>query len=274
MATVALPDGALHYRDTGSGPVLVFLHGLLQDGRLWEPVVERLRGDFRCVVPDLPLGAHRTGMRPGADLGIVGVAGLVATFLDGLGLDDVTLVGNDTGGAIAQIVAARHPERLARLVLSSCEAFENFPPPVFRSLAPAARAGLLPAVLAPMRMRAFHGLPTGYGWLTRNRVPYELTGSWMAAYFSDQRIRRDAAEFVKSLGERNLLVEIAGELAGFDRPTLIIWAADDKLFPVRHAERLGRILEDARVEIVPDSRTWLMIDQPERTAELIRDFRP
>jgi pimeloyl-ACP methyl ester carboxylesterase len=272
MVTAALADGVLHYRDTGTGPPLVFLHGLLQDGRLWDPVVDRLSADFRCVVPDLPLGAHRTALRPGADTGIEGVARLVAAFLDALGARDVTLIGNDTGGAIAQIVAARHPDRLSRLVLTSCEAFENYPPPIFRALAPAAKAGLLPALLAPMRLRAFQAMPSGFGWLTRGPVPYELTSDWMAAYFADPGVRRDTRAFVASLGQRRLLLDVAGELAGFGKPALIIWAAGDKLFPVEHAERLGRSLPGARVEIVPDSRTWLMRDQPDRTAELIAAF--
>jgi pimeloyl-ACP methyl ester carboxylesterase len=272
MVTAALSAGVLRYRDTGSGPPLVFLHGFLQDGRIWGPMADRLGGEFRCVVPDLPLGAHRTALRPGADVSIEGVARLVADFLEALDLRDVTLVGNDTGGAVAQIVAARHSTRLARLVLTSCEAFDNFPPPIFRALAPAAKAGLLPAVLTPMRLRAFRGLPSGFGWLTRDRVPPDLTGDWVAAYFADPGVRRDARGFITSLADRRLLLDLAGELAAFGRPALIVWAGDDKLFPVEHAERLGRLLPGARVEIVPDSRTWVMVDQPDRTAALIADF--
>ncbi|WP_430790671.1 alpha/beta fold hydrolase [Actinoplanes sp. G11-F43] len=272
METAVLPDGELHYREAGAGRPLVFLHGLLQDGRLWQPMIDRLGGRFHCVVPDLPLGAHRTALRPGADLSIKGVAKLVADFLETLGLHDVTLVGNDTGGAIAQLVAAHHPERLGQLVLTSCEAFDNVPPPVFRALAPAARMGLLPALLSPMRWRPFHALPSGFGWLTRGPIPHELTASWVAAYFADPAVRRDTAAFVTSLGHRRLLLDITGELAAFTRPTLVLWAADDRLFPVAHAGRLGRLFPNAQVTIVPDSRTWLMIDQPDRTATLLAEF--
>jgi pimeloyl-ACP methyl ester carboxylesterase len=272
MATSTLPAGVLHYRDVGTGRPLVFLHGLLQNGRLWDSMADRLSGTFRCVIPDLPLGAHRTAMRPEADLGIEGIARIVADFLDALDLHDVTLIGNDTGGAIAQIVAARHSTRLTGLVLSSCEAFDNFPPPVFRALAPAARFGLLSTLLTPMRVRALRALPSGYGWLTLNRVPHHLTDGWIAAYFTDSKVRRDTRAFVVSLGNKRLMLDIADELASFHKPTLIAWAADDKLFPATHAERLARLLPDARVEMVPNSRTWIMIDQPERTAGLITDF--
>ncbi|TDC84298.1 alpha/beta hydrolase [Micromonospora sp. KC606] len=272
MAELTLPAGALRYRDTGGGEPVVFLHGLLQDGRVWEPLVERLRPDFRCIVPDLPLGAHRAPMRPDVDLSIKGVGQVVADLIEALGVRQVTLVGNDTGGAIAQIVAVRHAERIGRLVLTSCEAFDNFPPPIFRMLAPAARVGVLSVILVPLRSRAPRRLPSGYGRLTHEPLPHHLIDDWIAAYFSDSGIRRDTRAFVASLGERNLLCDIAEELAGFTKPALVAWAADDRLFPVSHAERLALALPDARVVLIERSRTWVMRDQPQRTAELIRDF--
>lgn len=272
MVEVALPLGALRYRDAGTGDPIVFLHGLLQDGRVWDPVVERLRNEFRCITPDLPLGAHRTAMHPHADLTTEGVGRLVADFLEALELRDVTLVGNDTGGAIAQVVAARHAERLGRLVLTSCDAFDNFPPKIFRALAPAARAGLLSIILAPLRFRTARRLPSGYGWLTHGPLPHHLIDDWIAAYFADKDVRRDTRTFTASLGDRDLLCGIAAELSHFRKPALVAWAADDRLFPVEHAERLGRVLPDARVAFIESSRSWIMLDQPQRTAELIRDF--
>src|ERR671922_161104 len=112
MPEITLPQGTIRYRDQGDGPPLVFVHGLLVDGRLWEPVVERLDG-HRCIVPDLPLGSHHVAMQPDADQTPTGVAKLIADLIAALDLRDVTLVGNDTGGALCQLVAARHPERLA-----------------------------------------------------------------------------------------------------------------------------------------------------------------
>jgi pimeloyl-ACP methyl ester carboxylesterase len=274
MPYATLPAGTVHYRDTGTGTgrPLVFLHGLLQDGRIWNEVVDRLAGQVRCVVPDLPLGAHRTAMRPEADLSVTGVAGLVADLIEHLDLRDVTLVGNDTGGAIAQLLVADRPERLGRLVLTSCEAFDNVPPVVFRTLPAAARLGLLPVMLSALRIRALRAMPTGYGWLTRNPLPHDLIDEWIAAYYRDAGVRRDTRRFVASLGDRGVLTRITGDLAGFPGPSLVVWAADDRLFPPAHAERLGRVLHSARVELVENSRTWVMVDQPERTADLIRQF--
>jgi pimeloyl-ACP methyl ester carboxylesterase len=272
MPHATLPAGTVHYRDAGAGQPLVFLHGLLQDGRVWNEVVDRLAGQFRCVVPDLPLGAHRTAMTPGADLSVAGVAAVVVGLIEHLALRDVTLVGNDTGGAVAQLVVADRPDLLARLVLTSCEAFDNVPPAIFRTLPVAARLGLLPVVLSGLRIRGLRGLPTGFGRLTRNPLPHDLIDDWITAFYGNPGVRRDARQFVTSLGDRGLLTRITEDLAAFPGPSLIVWAADDRLFPPAHAARLGRLLHAARVEMVENARTWVMVDQPERTADLIRQF--
>ena len=97
---VVLPQGTIHYSDSGSGPTIVFVHGLLVNGTLWRKVVPRLEANFRCVVPDWPLGSHPEAMATDADLSPIGLAQIVADFLAALDLDDITLIGNDTGGAI------------------------------------------------------------------------------------------------------------------------------------------------------------------------------
>ena len=124
---VELSAGIIEYEDTGGGgPAVVLLHGLAMDGSLWRHVVADLRSDYRCVVPTLPLGGHRRPMRRDADLSLGGHARIVAEFLERLDLRDVTLVQNDHGAAV--VLAGQRPERVARLVLVSCEAFDNYPP--------------------------------------------------------------------------------------------------------------------------------------------------
>ena len=139
MPEITLPQGTIHYRDAGEGPPVVFLHGLLVDGELWRKVTPLLQGDARCIVPDLPLGSHRIAMNADADLTPAGVARLVGDLLAALDLEDVTLVGNDTGGAISQLVALDHGERVGRLVLTNCDCFEVFPPKEFVPMVKAAR---------------------------------------------------------------------------------------------------------------------------------------
>jgi len=268
-----LPQGTITYREAGQGEPLVFLHGYLMDGRLWDGVIERLAPDLRCIALDLPFGAHRHPLRRDADLSARGVARLVADALAALELEDVTLVGNDSGGAIAQVVAAEHPERLARLVLTPCDCFDNFPPKFFVSLVWAAHVpGALTAAFLPLRMKAPRALPIAYGWVTKRRpLPHALIADWVRAYFADRGVRRDVAKVTRGL-DRRVTEQAARALAHFDRPALLAFAPDDKLFPMEHAWRLAGLMPDARVATIDDSRTWVMIDQPERTAEVIREF--
>jgi pimeloyl-ACP methyl ester carboxylesterase len=266
---IELSHGTLHYRESGAGAPVVFLHGYLMGAGLWDPVVRRLDGEFRCLVPELPFGAHPAPMQPDADLTAAGLGHLVAGFLDALDLRDVTLVGNDSGAAIAQVVAARHPGRLAGLVLATGDAFDNFPPKPFRPLIAAARAGALTPMIAMLKTRPGRSLPNAYGWLTHHDLPHDLIDEWVGAYFADKGVRRDLRRLTATLGDDDFMNQIATELAAFTEPALLAWAADDKFFPVEHARRLAAILPSAHVEVIADSRTWVMLDQPERTAELI-----
>src|SRR6266511_5534999 len=172
MRKIELSAGTIEYEDSGGeGPVIVLLHGLLMDASLWEDVIADLGGDHRCVAPTLPLGAHRHPMRADADLSLRGIARLVAEFCDRLDLDDVTLVGNDTGGALVQLLAAEGAARVGRIVLVSCDAFDNYPPGL------TGRALVLTGKLSPalfglfmqqMRLRPLRRLPIAFGWLTKH----------------------------------------------------------------------------------------------------------
>ena len=269
MPHIELSHGTLHYRESGAGAPVVFLHGYLLGAGLWDPVVRLLDGEFRCLVPELPFGAHPAPLQPDADLTAAGLGHLVADFLGALDLRDVTLVGNDSGAAIAQVVAARHPGRLAGLVLATGDAFDNFPPKPFRPLIAAARAGALTGMIAMLKARPARSLPNAYGWLTHGDLPHDLIDEWVGAYFADKGVRRDLRRLTAALGDDDFMNQIATELAAFTKPALLAWAADDRFFPVEHARRLAAILPRAQLEMIADSRTWVMLDQPERTAELI-----
>ncbi len=272
MSRVELSHGTLYYSASGAGAPVVFLHGYLMGGHLWDPVTHLLEDEFRCLVPELPFGAHPAPMRPGADLTAAGLGRLVSDFLDALDLSGVTLVGNDSGAAVAQVVAARHAQRLGGLVLATGDAFGNFPPKPFRPLIAAARTGTLTPLIALLKARPARSLPTVYGWLTHGDLPHDLIDPWVTAYFADKGVRRDLRRLTAALGDDDFMNQIAAELAGFTKPALLAWAADDKFFPAEHARQLAAILPDAQVEMIPGSRTWIMRDQPERTAHLITEL--
>jgi pimeloyl-ACP methyl ester carboxylesterase len=269
---VKLPQGTVHYRDTGSGPPIVFVHGLLVNGTLWRDVVPALEDRFRCVVPDLPLGSHGAAMDPSADLTPPGLAALVEDFMAALDLRDVTLVGNDTGGAICQIVAANHPGRLARMVLTPCDMYDDFLPLMFRPLQWIARVpGGVTAFVQPTRIAALHNTPLAFGLLAKRPIDRERTRGWLRPALSDADVRRDARKVLRGIDKRHTL-DAAERLRGFERPTLFAWAADDRVFKLDNAERLAATMPDARVVEIEDSYSFVPIDQPGRTASLIGDF--
>lgn len=205
MPEVVLPAGLIGYEDVGSGLPVLFLHGLLVDGRLWRGVVRELEG-LRCTVPDLPLGAHRVAMAPGADLSPPAVADLVVESLDALGLPEATIVANDTGGAIAQMLAARHPERVSRLLLTPCDTYDNFLPPTFRYLQAVPRIpGGLAVLAQSLRIRPLRRLSFACGRLTRRPLEHALLDAWLEPMRRDPGVRRDLAKVLRGIRRRDLL---------------------------------------------------------------------
>ena len=270
--TIQLPQGPVRVREEGEGPPIVLIHGLLADGRLWDDVVAPLSAHARVFIPDLPLGAHRTAMKPDADLTPYGLAKLFADLLAALELHDVTLVANDTGGALSQILVTRHPERVGRLVLTPCDCFENFLPPMLRPLQYI--GGYVPGALAvvgqTMRSKALAKSQLGFGPLALRHRP-ELYVDWLEPTRKDRGVRRDLRKIMRGIRPRYTL-EAAELLPGFHKPALIAWADGERLFPREHAERLAQLMPDSRLEIVEGSRTFIPFDQPERLADLITEF--
>ena len=269
MPTVALPQGTIHYAETGAGRPVVFVHGYLMGGELWQRLASELAPlGYRCIAPTWPLGAHAEPMAPAADLTPTGLAAIVAAFIRELGLEDAVLVGNDTGGALCQLVAVRHPEVIGALVLTNCDAFENFPPSFFKALPVAARVpGSIVALLQPFRAGFLRRSPLGYGLLSRTGVD-ELAREWVRRPLGSAAIRRDLRKLTRALDRRHTL-DAAARLPGFDKPALVAWAPGDPLFPEEHGRRLATLLPQGRFELVPGDRTFSMIDHPAELAALI-----
>jgi pimeloyl-ACP methyl ester carboxylesterase len=275
MRTIELSAGTIDYEDTGGdGPVLVLLHGLLMDASLWDAVIADLAVDHRCVAPTLPLGAHRHAMHANADLSPGGMARLVAEFLDHLDLHPVTLIGNDTGGALVQLLVRDGNARIGRIVLVSCDAFDNFPPGL------TGRTLVLTGKLAPamfglfmqqMRLRLLRRLPIAFGWLTMRGDA--ATARWLRPVLRQRDIRRDTVRVLRAIAaERDLLVDAATHLPSFDHPALVVWAVRDRVMPPEHGRRLAELLPQGRLVEIDDSYTLIPLDQPARLAEAIRQF--
>jgi pimeloyl-ACP methyl ester carboxylesterase len=270
--TVTLDTGTIHYEKSGpaDGRPVVFIHGYAMGSSLWRPLTERLAAlGLQCLAPTWPLGAQVEPVRDGAKLTMEGIADTVAEFLEALELSDVVLVGNDTGGAIAQIVATSHPDRLGALVLTSCDAFEHFPPPILKPFIAAAK---LPAAFtaAAQPLRTKLGRTQAYGALAHADID-GLVVEWLRPALGDKRIREDLRRFTASL-KRESTLRAAERLPQFTKPALVAWSADDAFFPLGDGRRLADALPDARFEVIERARTFSMIDQPDVLADLVAEF--
>ncbi|MGI8474790.1 MAG: alpha/beta fold hydrolase [Thermomicrobiales bacterium] len=256
----ALRDGVVTYYERGSGDPLLFVHGLLYNADLWRNVVPELSAGHRCIVPDWPLGSHHPAMGRNADLSLEGLARLVVDFMDHLALPRVTLVGNDTGGAICQIVAGRHPERVERLILTNCEAFENFLPKALRPMQWFARVpGSIRLGAQVLRFRGVQRatlLP-----FAKTAIAQSVVDGAFRPARSDAGVRRDLRKVLVGITQQ-ATADAATRLPRFTGPALIAWAEEDRLFPAEHADRLAEILPDARVVRIPNSFSFIPEDQP------------
>ncbi|MZD57069.1 alpha/beta hydrolase [Streptomyces sp. SID5606] len=270
MPDIQLSAGTVEYEDTGGeGPVVVLLHGLVQDATVWRGVLADLRADHRVIAPTLPYGAHRRPLSrpPTPDL----VNELVAEFLDRLDLTGVTLVENDCGRA--QTVAARRPERLARLALVACEAFDNYPPGLPGKLIGLAcrLPGGVPLLVRTLGLRPLRRLPVGFGALTKRPLPDAVVDGWLRPLRTDPAVRRDFRHYNTHV-RRDELLEAAQGLRRFDRPALVVWAVEDLMMPCAHGRRLAELLPRGRLVEVEGARTLIPADQPELLASLLREF--
>jgi pimeloyl-ACP methyl ester carboxylesterase len=272
---IELAAGPIEFEDTGgSGPVIVFVHGLMMDGTLWRHVVADLRKDYRCVLPTLPLGGHSQPMHADADLSMRGVAEILGQFMAGLDLREVTLAMNDWGGA-QLLIGGEHDARIARLALCACEAFDNVPPKGPAQMLPylARIPGGLAMALMPFRFDRLRRLPMTYGWLSRRPVPREIMDRWFGPVCSQRQIRRDLRKYVTGSAQaaRELLAASAA-LGSFERPALVAWATEDRMMPRDHGRRLAELLPRGRLVEIEDSYTLIPEDQPARLAAHMREL--
>ena len=272
-ATVDLPQGRIAYRAAGPAtsnrPPVVLVHGLLVDARLWERVAERLAAEgIRSYAPTLPLGAHQGPMNADADLSPRGIAQLVLDFIRALDLSDVTIVGNDTGGAICQIVLGADPSRIGAAVLTNCDALGTFPPigfaPLFRALR---HPGLVACLASALKSKAMRHGPLAYGLLTSNPLDPGLTLDWIRP-IADKAIRRDLAKFARGVHPR-VLLDAASQFGQFTGPVRILWGEDDPFFRLKLGRQLSAAFPRATLTTVPGGRTFLPLDHADQVTSEI-----
>ncbi|MBF6242512.1 MULTISPECIES: alpha/beta fold hydrolase [Nocardia] len=269
---VTVPGGRIRYHDTGSGSPVVFVHGLLVNADLWRKVVPDVAAaGHRCLTPDWPFGSHSEPM-PAADLTPTGAADLIAAFLRELDLTDVTLVANDTGGAITQIMLSRDRSRVGRVVFTNCDAYEKFFPQPFTPLPRLSRVpGLLTAILQSLRFRPAQRLPLAYGLVTKQPLPHEIADSYLLPSRNSAAIRADLRRFLRDIHKRHTLAA-ARTFREWDLPVLLAWAPEDKVFRLDFAQRLAHDLPHATLRTIEDSLTFISEDQPELLSRLIVEF--
>jgi pimeloyl-ACP methyl ester carboxylesterase len=248
---------------------LLFLQGFMAGPDAWTDTLTGLSAGRRCITVDWPFGAHGQALRADADTSPPGLARLAVEVLDRLGIERAVLIGNDSGGVIAQLVVASAPQRVAALVLISCDAFEVFPPGAFRHLFRfAAVPGVVAAMARLMSVPAFATSRFGFGAVMA-RPTRAL--EWVRPLASDAGIRRDLAKLMTGSSKSQTL-SAAKCFADFDRPTMVVWAENDRLFSRQLGQRLASAFPNGRFEVIADSATFVPLDQPTQLAHLLNDF--
>jgi pimeloyl-ACP methyl ester carboxylesterase len=273
MAELALKKATIEYQEFGptdsAHPPVLFVHGVLVDGQLWRKVAETLgRRGYRCIVPTLPLGSHTIPVRDASVLSLAGVAELINDAIVALDLSDVTLVGSDTGGGICQLVIDAHPDRIGRLVLTNCDAFDKCPPAPFDLVFAVLRGpASIKALFGPMRLAALRRSPLGFGLLTNQPDP-ELTADWLRPCLNDSHICGDLAALLRQVAKTDL-TEVATRLPRFDKPVTLVWGQSDRCFTPGLGRRLAAAFSNAKLIEVPDAKTFVALDNPESVIDAI-----
>lgn len=269
---VRIDEVDIDYTDTGTGPVVLFVHGVYVTGTVWNDVVAELGDGFRCIVPTWPLGAH-SASTAGADLSVAATIRRIVHFIEELDLTDVAVVANDTGGGLV-LAALGDPaldtSRIGRLVLTNCDSYEHFPPGSFAQIVKLCRFS--PAVGGGI----VRLLATGPGQsfflkvVCRRPPTREHQREIFGAFATSEAARRDAVTVTASL-DPALTLRAAPAIEAFDRPVTLAWGTEDKLFPLEHARRLRDAFPHATLIEIPDSSAFVMLDAPEAVAEAIRN---
>jgi pimeloyl-ACP methyl ester carboxylesterase len=273
MAQLALKQATIEYQEFGprdsAYPPVLFVHGILVDGRLWRDVAENLgRRGYRCIVPTWPLGSHTIPVNEATALSLPGVAEIINDAIIALDLSDVTLVGSDTGGGLCQLVVDAHPARIGRMVLTNCDAFDECPPYPFDVAFGVLRGPVtIKALMGPLRLRALRHSAIGFGLLINQPDP-RLTAAWLQPCLGDSRICRDLAALLRQVAKTDL-TDVATRLHLFDKPVTLVWGQLDRCFSPSLGRRLAGVFSNAKLIEVPGAKTFVSLDNPDAVIDAI-----
>jgi pimeloyl-ACP methyl ester carboxylesterase len=263
--------GEVAYAERGEGPAALFVHGVFLNGYYWRHVMERLAGERRCLAPDL-LGHGDTPARPGQDVSLRAEAELIEAFCEAMGLSEVDVVANDSGTAIAQIFAARHPERIASLTLTNGDAGENYPPADFRQVVEMAKGGVFSA-----QREAFAadvgllrpGFAAGYERI--DALPDDTLRTYVGPLFATPEATKALERWLVSFEDASQTREIEPLLRKLTAPTLIVWGTGDNFFPLKWAYWLKGLIPGAREVIeLEGAKLFFPEERPDELARAIR----
>jgi pimeloyl-ACP methyl ester carboxylesterase len=265
MAHVETASGRIGYTERGTGPVALFVHGVLLNGYVWRHQIQHLSDIRRCIALDL-LAHGDTEIGPDQDVSVTANADMLAEFLDALRIDQVDLVGNDSGGGIAQIFAARYPLRVRTLTLTNCDAHDNWPPDAFKPyLAMAAEGGLRSALEAMLADKDRYRSPEALGpaYEHPDQVTDETIERYLRPFVRTEQRTRDLARFLAAFDNVHT-VSVERCLKTFMAPTLIVWGTDDAYFDVKWSRWLADTIPGVRRRVeLRGARIFFPEERPE-----------
>lgn len=276
LERVALPQGTITYRVTGpadsASPPVVFVHGLLVDNQLWGGVADILasRG-IRSYAPNWPTGSHPIPMNDNADLSPRGIAKIIIGYLAALDLTDVTLVGNDTGGALCQYAIDTDHSRIGRLVLTNCDAFDVFPPREFDGLVKVgSHAAMIKPMLTALKSTSIRHAKNVYGGTFASAPDPKITRSWIQPGLSSRKVRRDTAKLISTMDPKDL-VDLSARFGSFTKPVRLVWGDSDPFFPLSFGQKLAAAFPNGTLTPVPGGSTFVSMEFPDQVADVIAE---
>jgi pimeloyl-ACP methyl ester carboxylesterase len=268
-----VPLGRIRVRTAGTGPALMFTHGLLVDSRIWDQVAGAVASQgFTVVLPDLPLGAHAIAVADRSKLTTSAVASSLFDIADRLDVQRFSILGFDTGGAIAQVATASQPERIDRPALMSCDAFHNYPPPLIKPFKWAARwSPAMSLILKTLSSNRYQHIPMPLGLVAKHKIDETLVKAWVVPSATIPEVRADVVAFIRQMNAVDTLAA-ADQLRHFTGPSMVMWSRQEKVFPRKDAHRLVELIPECQLRWIDDAYTFASLDNPTRMIELILEF--